>query len=41
MEAQLEPCQAYKMALYAKTVNGFEPLEEVKRIKSSKLAVNK
>ena len=29
------------MELFAKIINGFQPIEEVKRIGSSKLAVNK
>ena len=41
LETYSETCQRSKMELFAKTAWGFQPLEEVKRIGSSKSAVNK
>ena len=39
--AYSETCQTSKMEFTAKIVNGFQPLVQVKRSKSSKLALNK
>ena len=41
LKIHLDPCQTSMMDFLAKTVNGFQPFEEVKRIKGSKLNVNK
>ena len=41
LEAYSEPSWTTKMELLAKIVNGFQPLEEVQRIRGSKIAVNK
>ena len=41
LEAYSEPSRMSKMEFFAKIINGFQLLEEVKRIRRSKLAVKK